>query len=79
MNNDGVRNGYDIEHINMCIDLANIPIIASGGAGDMNHFYDVFTDTNASGALAASVFHKDIFSISELKKYLVDKNIHIRI
>jgi len=79
MNQDGVRNGYDIEQLKMMRLETSIPLIASGGAGQMDHFRDVFNQSDVSGALAASVFHKSIMKITELKKYLRDNNIEVRL
>jgi len=78
MNQDGVRKGYDLRQLNAVRDATTIPLIASGGAGQMCHFQDVFNDTNVDGALAASIFHKEIISISELKLFLRQKGIRIR-
>jgi len=79
MNQDGVRNGYDIEQLKMMRLETSIPLIASGGAGQMDHFRDVFNQSDVSGALAASVFHKSIMKITELKKYLRDNDIEVRL
>ncbi len=79
MNQDGVRNGYDIEQLKMMRLETSIPLIASGGAGQMDHFRDVFIQSDVSGALAASVFHKSIMKITELKKYLRDNDIEVRL
>jgi len=79
MNQDGVRNGYDIEQLKMMRLETSIPLIASGGAGKMDHFRDVFNQSDVSGALAASVFHKSIMKITELKKYLRDNDIEVRL
>ena len=57
----------------------NIPLIASGGAGEMNHFKEVFHISDVSGALAASVFHKSIMKICELKEYLRENDIEVRL
>jgi len=70
MNKDGVRDGYDIEQLKLARQAASVPLIASGGAGTMEHFATVFDQADVDGALAASVFHKDVFSIPELKDYL---------
>lgn len=78
MNADGTRDGYDIKQLAIAKKIVSIPVIASGGAGDMNHFSNVFESTNVDGALAASVFHKDIFSVSELKDFLLQKKISVR-
>lgn len=73
MNMDGVRKGYDIAQLNKVKNMVNIPVIASGGAGVREDFLDVFTKTNVDGALAASVFHKKIIEITELKQWLADQ------
>lgn len=78
MGSDGVKNGYDILQIIHLQQAINVPFIASGGAGKMQHFYEVFSRTTCSGALAASVFHKEVFSIPELKEYLWQQQIEVR-
>ena len=78
MNNDGTKNGFAINITNQISELVNIPVIASGGAGIMEHFVDVFTQTKASAALAASIFHFGEIPIPQLKNYLKTKNIPIR-
>lgn len=78
MNQDGVRQGYDITQIKKIQENITIPIIASGGAGALSHFKDLFEKTKVTGALAASVFHKNIFTIPELKTYLQQNHIEIR-
>lgn len=79
MNKDGVRDGYDIEQLTMVREVCNIPLIASGGAGAIEHFRDVFLNANVDGALAASVFHKQIIEIETLKRSLKQDNIEIRL
>ena len=79
MNQDGVRQGYDIEQLKQARAVCNVPLIASGGAGTMEHFKDVFQQADADGGLAASVFHKDIIPINELKQYLSTQNVEIRL
>ncbi|WP_395052493.1 imidazole glycerol phosphate synthase subunit HisF [Flavobacterium sp.] len=79
MNNDGTKNGFANDALAQLSKTVNIPIIASGGAGTMQHFEDAFTLGNADAALAASVFHYNEIQIPELKKYLKSKNIAIRI
>jgi cyclase len=79
MNQDGVRKGYDILQLIKISELANVPLIASGGAGALSHFKDLFEKTNVTAALAASVFHKKIIAISELKKFLKENKIEVRI
>ena len=78
MNQDGVRQGYDIEQLKQARAACNIPLIASGGAGSMEHFSDVYQQADVDGALAASVFHKGVIPISELKAYLKSQNIEVR-
>jgi cyclase len=78
MNQDGVKNGYDIKQLNYLKTSIKVPLIASGGAGSKIDFYDVFYKTNISGALAASVFHSNDIPIQDLKNYLIKRNINIR-
>ena len=78
MDRDGTRSGFDCEMTAAVASAVNIPVIASGGAGDLQHFYDVFTDGRADAALAASIFHYDDTGVSELKQYLKARNIPIR-
>ena len=78
MNQDGVRQGYDIAQLSSIRELCSVPLIASGGAGSMQHFTDVFTQADVDGALAASVFHKGLIDISELKAKLIADGISIR-
>jgi len=78
MNQDGVRNGYDLVQLKKVREVCNVPLIASGGAGEMVHFRDAFVEANVDGALAASVFHKRIIGIGELKEYLDAEGVEIR-
>jgi cyclase len=78
MNNDGTRDGFAIDITRSVSDTVNIPVIASGGAGTMTHFADLFTQTRASAALAASIFHFGEIPIPTLKQYLKEQNIPIR-
>lgn len=78
MNQDGVRQGYDIEQLSMVRDVCKVPLIASGGAGTIEHFADVFKQARVDGALAASVFHKQIIEIAELKQTLSQQGIEVR-
>lgn len=78
MNQDGVRKGYDIAQLKLIRDICKVPLIASGGAGEKIHFSDVFEKADVDGALAASVFHKGIIPIQELKQFLRSQNIIIR-
>lgn len=78
MNNDGVRQGYDLEQLSAVRRACGVPLIASGGAGAMAHFRDVFLESKVDGALAASVFHSAAIPIPELKRYLIQAGIEIR-
>lgn len=79
MNHDGVKNGYANEALAQLAESLSIPIIASGGAGKKEHFRDAFTIGKADAALAASVFHFGEIPIPELKQYLKEQNISIRL
>ena len=79
MNQDGMKQGYDIEQLQKVKEKIKIPLVASGGAGQMLHFKEVFEKTGTEAALAASVFHKNLFSIQQLKQYLKNNNIQIRL
>ena len=79
MDADGTKQGYDIEFTNAITSSVNIPVIASGGCGKIEDFYDVFTKSNADAALAASLFHYKELSIREVKEYLKKKGVEIRI
>ena len=78
MNQDGVRKGYDLAQLEAVRAVCSVPLIASGGAGEMSHFTDVFKQANVDGALAASVFHKAVIAIPDLKAYLNSENIVVR-
>ena len=79
MNHDGVKNGYANEALAQLADNLDIPIIASGGAGKKEHFRDVFKQGHADAALAASVFHFGEIPIPELKQYLTQEGINVRL
>jgi cyclase len=79
MNKDGVKQGYDIEQLSSIREICTVPLIASGGAGTIQHFIDVFKKTNVDGALAASVFHKSLINIQNLKEELDNSNIEVRL
>jgi imidazole glycerol-phosphate synthase subunit HisF len=79
MDRDGTRSGFDCEMTAAVAEAVNIPVIASGGAGGLDHFADVFTRGAADAALAASIFHFADTSVSELKKYLTRKGIPVRV
>ena len=78
MDADGTKKGFDIELTKSVSNITNVPVIASGGCGELEHFYEVFKDEVADAALAASLFHYGELSVEELKKYLKDKNISVR-
>lgn len=79
MDCDGTKAGYDIELTRKIAELVPIPVIASGGAGKMEHFYDALTEGGAEAALAASLFHYKELEIREVKKYLQEKNVSVRL
>ena len=79
MGQDGIKDGYDIELLKSLEERCFVPMIASGGAGGPKHFIDVFKETNVDGALAASIFHKNEFTVLEIKEALINANINIRI
>ncbi len=79
MNQDGVRKGYDIAQLRAVRGVCPVPLIASGGAGAVDHFADVFEQANVDGALAASVFHKQVIAIPDLKRDLAERGIEMRL
>ncbi len=78
MDCDGVKEGYDLELTRAISERVNIPVIASGGAGKLEHFYDAFTQGKADAVLAASLFHFGEITIPQLKKYLAGRGIPVR-
>jgi cyclase len=78
MRRDGVRTGYDLPHTRAVVDAVQVPVIASGGAGEPGHFRDAFLEAGASGALAATVFHDRMIPIPDLKEYLSSCGIEMR-
>lgn len=78
MDCDGTKDGYDIELTRLIADNVSVPVIASGGAGTKEHFYEVLTDGKADAALAASLFHYKELEIMDLKNYLADKGVSVR-
>lgn len=76
---DGMKNGYDIDLLKQISSSVNVPIIASGGAGVMDDFYNAIKNANVDGVLAASVFHFGEIKIEDLKKYLKEKGVEIRL
>ena len=79
MDYDGTKDGFDIALTRAVVSAVNIPVIASGGAGKLEHFYEVFTQTNASAGLAASIFHYQQYSIKQVKVYLKERGIPVRL
>jgi len=79
MNQDGVRDGYDIPQLKLVRKNCTLPLIASGGAGSMQHFADVFKQAGVDGGLAASVFHSAAINIGDLKNYLREQSVEVRI
>lgn len=79
MDADGTKQGFDIELTQKAAEAVDIPVIASGGAGKPEHFYELFNKTGAAAALAASIFHFGEISIPELKMYLRQKGVPVRI
>ena len=79
MDCDGTKGGYDIELTRIIAENVSIPVIASGGAGNCEHFYEALTQGKADAALAASLFHYKELEINQVKKYLHEKNVPVRI
>ncbi|MDP4283993.1 MAG: imidazole glycerol phosphate synthase subunit HisF [Bacteroidota bacterium] len=79
MNNDGTKNGFAEDITSLFSEKLSVPVIASGGAGTMQHFADVFSIANADAGLAASVFHFGEIKIPELKTFLLKQNINVRL
>jgi cyclase len=79
MNQDGVKRGYDIAQLAAVRDRISIPLIASGGAGAVEHFAEVFLKSRVDGALAASVFHKQILTVGEVKAFLQKQGVVVRL
>lgn len=79
LDRDGTKNGYDLELTQMISDNVSVPVIASGGAGELEHFYDALTIGKADAVLAASLFHFKELEIMEVKKYLDQRGIDVRL
>lgn len=79
MDGDGTKAGYDIELTKAVAEAVDIPVIASGGAGTLEHFYDALTEAKAEAVLAASLFHYKELEIKEVKEYLKDRGISVRL
>jgi len=78
MDRDGTRDGYDIELTRAVVDRVRVPVIASGGAGRVEHFYEALVDGGASAVLAASLFHFGELSIGDVKSYLRTRGVEVR-
>jgi len=79
MDYDGTKDGYDLALTKSVAEAVSIPVIASGGAGRLEHFYDVLTKANADACLAASIFHYQEYSVKQIKEYLREKGIPVRL
>ncbi|GLQ46244.1 imidazole glycerol phosphate synthase subunit HisF [Dyella lipolytica] len=79
MDSDGVRKGYDLAQLSVARSVCSVPLIASGGAGTMEHFRDAFVQARVDGALAASVFHSGAIAIPDLKHYLQQQDVVVRL
>lgn len=78
IDNDGMKHGFNLSQLREFSESCNLPIIASGGAGKLEHFYSVFTEGQADAALAASIFHYNLLSVSEIKSFLKEKQMEVR-
>jgi cyclase len=78
MSHDGVQTGYDLEQLALIREACQVPLIASGGAGEMEHFSAVFETARVDGALAATVFHTGRIDIGELKEFLANAGVEVR-
>jgi cyclase len=79
MDKDGTQSGYDLESLRLISTSVSVPVIASGGAGNLQHLYEAFSEGKADAALAASMFHYRQYSITEAKQYLAHKGISVRL
>ncbi|MEW6101600.1 MAG: imidazole glycerol phosphate synthase subunit HisF [Candidatus Omnitrophota bacterium] len=79
MDYDGTKDGFDLHLTKAITDAVSIPVIASGGAGSLGHFYDVFKQTGADAALAASIFHYQEHTVREVKEYLKERGVAVRL
>jgi cyclase len=79
MNADGTKEGYDIEMTAAVSDAVPIPVVASGGAGNPQHIYDVLTAGHADAALAASIFHFNQHPVPQVKRFLAERGVPVRI
>jgi cyclase len=78
MDRDGTKDGYDLELTRAIAEAVTVPVIASGGAGTLEHFREAFTEADASAALAASLFHFGTYTIAEVKDYLAERGVEVR-
>ena len=78
MDADGTKMGYDLKLTRTIVDAVNIPIIASGGAGTIQHIYEAFTIGKADAALAASIFHYSEYTVADVKRELLKMGVHVR-
>ena len=79
MDADGTKDGYDVELTRAVARAVRVPVIASGGAGELSHFYDALADGEADAVLAASVFHYRQFTIHQVKEYLRGRGVEVRL
>ena len=79
MDSDGTKAGYDLELTRLISENVSIPVIASGGAGTKEHFYEALTEGRADAALAASLFHYKELEINEVKRYLKEREVEVRL
>jgi cyclase len=79
MDADGTKAGYDIPLTRAVSEAVSVPVIASGGAGELAHFYEVLTEGKADAVLAASVFHYGQFTIKQVKEYLRSRGVEVRL
>ena len=79
MDRDGTKDGYDLELTRAVSEAVTVPVIASGGAGSLEHFHEALTDGRADAALAASLFHFGIHTIAETKRYLAERGVEVRL
>ena len=79
MDKDGTKTGYDVELLKKVTKILNIPLIASGGVGTLDHLYDGIVKGGASAVLAASIFHYGKYKIKDAKEYLNSKNVSVRL
>jgi cyclase len=78
MDRDGTKDGYDLALTRAVADAVTVPVIASGGAGTLEHFREAFVEADASAALAASLFHFGTYTIGEVKDYLAERGVEVR-